>query len=95
MYLESDSAILELQPVQIEITPCRVSQSIPSVLAFLCITVPGIQCTANGRQKPAGDTLSTKPANILPQTPFHLVLHNKKQAPAVSSVRYLQPLTEE
>lgn len=70
-------------------------KSIPFMLAFLFITVPGIPVQSQWKGKNnARDTLPTKPANILPQTPFHLVLHSKKQAPAVSSVQYLPPLSE-
>lgn len=89
-----DSQILELEPVQR--LRCRVSQSTPFMLALLFCTANGDISSMNHellitKAKPPQETLSTKPANIPAQTPFHLVLHSEERAPPVPSVQNLQP----
>lgn len=65
MYLDSD--ILELQPVQITITPCRVSTRL--VLVFITVPRTPVHSQWKGKNTARG-TFPTKRANILPQTPL-------------------------
>lgn len=68
---------------------CPLHVAVP---IYHCPRNPSAQATER-KKKPTRDTLSTKTANILPQTPFQQCCR-ARTAPAVPRVRDLQPSTE-